>query len=87
MLKEDLKDYFFLYLYIANNTPPTRTYGNTIRYMIPLLIPFAIPPSPSLSRTARHMAHCASARLGIANNSTHKKKMRVVFMSLNLVIW
>lgn len=47
--------------------PPMRMYGNIIRYNIPSLMPFAEAWEPSLSSTARHIEHCASAKDGTSN--------------------
>lgn len=49
---------------MKKNKAPIRIYGMAIRYTMPLLIPSATVVFPSLSRTARHMAHWALADSG-----------------------
>jgi hypothetical protein len=64
-------------------TPPINRYGKIIRYTIPLFIPLAAPPPSSLSNTALHIAHCASAESVMNSNRIRKRKKALNFMVID----
>ena len=61
----------------------TNIYGIAIKYIIPLFTPFACDGSESDSKTALHMAHCASSETTLSNSKI--RMMYFVFITRNRV--
>lgn len=51
-----------------------------IKYTIPLLIPSAVDEFSSLSKTARHIAHCASDNWGNSKKTIENKIIMLRFI-------
>lgn len=60
--------------------PAMSKYGMAIKYTIPLLIPAAALWPSSFSKTARHIAHCASA--GMEMNKTKINMIYTLFLDI-----
>lgn len=52
---------------------PTKRYGNAMRYTIPSFTAAALFPPSSLSKAARHIAHCADEIVLVKKRINTKK--------------